>query len=61
MKTYIDHDTIEGLDPFVWIYNCGWYIQGSHPYRNTLCGIIDIQQTIGWLEFYRETGVLPWR
>lgn len=42
-----------------WVYDCGWRIKGCHPYRSTLFGDQCLDQPIGILEFYRETGALP--
>lgn len=43
---------------FTWIYNCGWRIKGTHPYRQP-CEYINLNQPIGIKEFYKETGYLP--
>ena len=43
---------------FIWVYNCGWRIKGTHPYR-PYCEYINLNQPIGILDFYKETGVLP--
>ena len=38
----------------VWVYNCGWHIMGSHPYRQELLGFQFISDPIGILEFFRD-------
>jgi len=43
----------------VWIYNCGWHIKGAHPYRMIFFGDQILDQPIGILQFYKETGLLP--
>lgn len=43
----------------VWIYDCGWQIKGSHPYRMIFFGDQILDQPIGILQFYKETGILP--
>lgn len=43
---------------FTWVYNCGWRIKGTHPYRPP-CEYINLNQPIGIKEFYKETGYLP--
>lgn len=42
-----------------WVYNCGWQIKGSHPYRRIFFGDQILDQPIGILQFYKETGILP--
>ena len=43
----------------VWVYNCGWRIKGSHPYLLILDGGQYLNQPIGILQFFKETGILP--
>ena len=43
----------------VWVYNCGWHIKGWHPYRNIFFGELMLEQPIGILKFYKDTGILP--
>jgi len=42
-----------------WVYDCGWRIRGSHPYRMILFGEQILDQPIGIIQFYKETGILP--
>ena len=46
------------FEPLTWVYNCGWRIKGWHPYRPPW-DWCNLNQPIGILEFYRETGYLP--
>ena len=50
----------EVSDPygFTWVYNCGWRIKGTHPYRPA-SNLIDLEQPIGIFAFFKETGILP--
>ena len=43
----------------VWVYDCGWRIKGSHPYRMIFFGDQLLDQPIGILQFYKESGILP--
>ena len=43
----------------VWVYNCGWQLRDSHPYRMIFFGDQILNQPIGILQFYRETNILP--
>lgn len=38
----------------LWVYNCGWYIMGNHPYRQEFLGFQFISDPIGILEFFRD-------
>ena len=45
---------------FIWVYDCGWHIEGHHPYRSTFeFAQNEVNQPIGLLDFYKESGVLP--
>ena len=43
----------------IWVYDCGWKIKGSHPYRMVLFGDQILSQPIGILDFFKQTGILP--
>ena len=51
-------DEVTDKEGFTWVYNCGWRIKGSHPYRPP-CEYINLNQPIGIRDFYKETGILP--
>ena len=51
---YTDEDWTD-----TWVYDCGWRIKGSHPYRMIFFGEQILDQPIGILTFYKETGLLP--
>ena len=42
-----------------WVFDCGWRIKGCHPYRMILFGEQILDQPIGIVQFYKETGILP--
>ena len=50
---------LEGdIEELTWVYNCGWHIKGWHPYRPPW-DWCNLNQPIGILEFYKNTGILP--
>lgn len=51
--------TYHDKDGMKWVYNCGWRIQGRHPYRREIDGVGFISQPIGIKEFHKEFGVYP--
>ena len=52
-RTVVDNETQDE-----WTYNCGWRINGTHPYRPGY-DFCDLSQPIGILCFYKETGIFP--
>lgn len=58
MRTHIVKDEVGQV---VFVYDCGWRIAGSHPYRLCVDGEEIVWQPIGLLAFFKETGVLPQR
>lgn len=46
-------------DGLVWVFNCGWQVEGQHPYRHELDGIGFISNPIGIQAFHKEFGVYP--
>ena len=37
-----------------WIYDCGWRLAGSHPYRHEKFGFQFLDQPVGLKDFFRE-------
>jgi len=49
-----------GMGPDIWVYNCGWRLANwDHPYRVNFDGEDLLEQPIGLIDFYKQTGILP--